>query len=136
MDRNWAVQPRTVDAWCRRCAVLISVGVLPSGCGGTSVESAAEIPADCVGDYRGNFAGDARGTLTGNLGSSATFRVTFVQTSTGQSASGSGTIEEDGTIELVLGPNSVTGVFNFNQCRATGDWVAGETNGNWNATRR
>ena len=48
-------------------------------------------------------------------------------------ATGSGSVAEDGGIAVVLGPNSVTGRFNFARCRATGDWVAGEARGTWNA---
>lgn len=106
------------------------------GAGGTTGGGVADVPEDCVGNYDGSFGGDIRGDLTGTLDSRAGFLVTFVQTGTEQSFTGSGSVAKDGSIEVVLGPNRVTGRFNFTRCRATGDWVAGEAHGSWNAARR
>ena len=125
--------------WNRQGRVSVSIGGLVlgvAGCGGTVSETPADVPDNCVGSYRGSFAGDIRGSLNGRLGSDAHFSVTFVQSGNGDSATGSGDVEEDGSIEVVLGPNHVIGSFNFDRCRATGDWVAGEAAGSWTATRR
>lgn len=116
------------------CAWALSISLV--GCGGTVVEGtepAVEVPNECIGDYDGSFNGDLRGRLTGSLDAKAGFTVTFVQSGNGQSATGSGSVAEDGGIEVLLGPNSVTGRFDFDRCRATGDWVAGEVHGSWNA---
>lgn len=120
---------RGAARWVLCCGLLAS-------CGGNVNEVTAEVPEACQGAYTGTFGGDVRGTLTGSLSSNATFSVTFTQTSTSQSASGSGKIAEDGSIAFSLGPNEVTGSFNFGRCRATGDWVSGETSGTWRADRR
>lgn len=131
MVRGW-------DKWrIGRSALALLLGL--SGCGGTVVDGSegtdgsADVPDDCVGDYEGNFDGDIRGRLTGHLDSNADFQVTFVQSGNGQSATGTGSVAKDGGIEVVLGPNSVTGRFNFARCRASGDWLLGEAQGGWNA---
>jgi len=103
---------------------------------GSSTDGTADVPNECVGSYDGNFTGDVRGKLTGNLNANADFEVTFTQADTGLSATGSGSVAEDGKIEVILGPNRVTGRFNFDRCRAKGDWVTGEAVGSWNAVRR
>jgi len=126
-------------------ALLVSL----AGCGGTVEEStdATEasngsngtggtptIPNKCVGNYQGSFAGDIRGNLTGTLDAHADFEVTF-GLSDGQTASGSGSVDEDGKIEVVLGANRVTGRLNLNRCRATGNWIFGDARGTWEADR-
>jgi hypothetical protein len=125
--------------WSRQVRVNVSIGTLAlgiAGCGGSVTETPVDVPDDCVGSYEGSFAGDIRGSLTGRLGSDARFSVTFVQSGNGQTASGSGDVEEDGSIEVVLGPNHVIGSFNFGRCRASGDWVAGDAAGSWTASRK
>ena len=107
-----------------------------NGSNGSSTDGTADVPNECVGSYDGNFTGDVRGKLTGHLNANADFEVTFTQADTGLSATGSGSVAEDGKIEVILGPNRVTGRFNFDRCRAKGDWVTGEAVGNWNAERR
>lgn len=106
------------------------------GCGGTATEATADIPDECIGEYAGTYSGDLRGTLEGSLDAAAVFTATFVQTSTGQSATGSGNIDEDGAISLALGPHQVVGTFNFNRCRATGTWSSGELGGSWTTTKQ
>ena len=139
MVRSWG-RTMSVKGWSVQCGVrALSVWAWSScllACGGTTVEAVADVPDSCVGAYAGSFTGDVKGTLDGDLGADATFEVTFVQTSTQQSFSGSGSVAEDGTIEVALGPNSVRGTFNFDQCKAKGAWNAGEINGNWSATKR
>jgi hypothetical protein len=132
-----------MSRWLGGSALALMLGV--TGCGGTVVDGTedtastgstgggADVPSDCVGAYEGDFVGDIRGRLTGNLAANADFEVTFVQSGTDQSFTGSGSVADDGKIEVVLGPNSVTGRFNFARCRANGDWVAGEARGSWNA---
>lgn len=132
-----------VSRWLGGSTLVLVLGL--TGCGGTVVEGSEDtagtgstgggghVPNDCVGAYEGSFGGDIRGRLLGNLAANADFEVTFVQSGNDQSFTGSGSVAEDGGIEVVLGPNSVTGRFNFARCRATGDWVAGEAHGNWNA---
>jgi len=158
MVRVRMVRGRMVKAWdkwrlCRRWGEVGSVGALLvslAGCGGTVIEEDTDateasngssgtgstpiVPPDCVGNYRGTFAGDIRGNLTGTLDARADFEVTFGLTN-GQNATGSGSVADDGTIEVVVGTNRVTGQFNFKRCKATGDWVFGEAQGSWNAAR-
>lgn len=137
------------NQWRFALGVVLGLGL--SGCGGTVIEEGedggetgssgtgggtADVPKDCVGNYEGSFDGDIRGRLTGSLDADADFVVTFAQPGNGQSATGSGSVAKDGRIAVVLGPNSVTGRFNFDRCRASGDWVMGEARGGWNATRR
>jgi hypothetical protein len=128
-EKGWSVWcgARLLLGWVLSCLLL--------ACGGTTVEAVADVPDNCVGAYSGNFSGDIKGTLDGDLGADASFQVTFVQTSTGQSVSGSGSVAEDGTIEVALGPNVVSGAFNFDQCKAKGVWNAGDNNGSWAAAR-
>ena len=114
--------------------LALAMGLM--GCGGTSTSASADIPEECVGNYMGSFSGDSNGTLTGSLAADAEFTVTFLQTSTNQSATGSGSIQENGSIEIALGPNSVTGTFRFAQCRASGQWSTGVAKGSWSATKR
>ncbi|HEY6728951.1 MAG TPA: hypothetical protein VI197_33305 [Polyangiaceae bacterium] len=133
-----------MSSWSGASILALLLGL--TACGGTVVEGAeddastgstggvADVPSDCVGAYDGNFGGDIRGSLMGNLKANADFEVTFVQSGNDQSFTGSGSVAEDGKIEVVLGPNSVTGRFNFARCRANGNWVAGEARGSWNAT--
>jgi len=160
MVRVWMVSARMVDArskwWLRRRWGLVgSVGALLlslAGCGGTVEEGTDAtdatsgsngsngtggtpiVPDKCVGNYQGSFAGDIRGNLTGALDAHADFDVTF-GLSDGQTASGSGSVADDGTIDVAVGANRVTGQFNFNRCRASGDWVFGEARGTWKAAR-
>ena len=117
-------------------SVWLALALGLTGCGGTTASESADIPEECVGSYKGTFSGDAKGTLTGTLDRDAEFSVTFVQTSTNQSATGSGNIQEDGSIDIALGPNRITGTFRFAQCKASGQWVTGATKGNWSASRR
>ena len=133
-----------------RFALGVVLGLGLSGCGGTVIEEedggdtggtgtsggSADVPKDCVGNYKGSFDGDIRGSLTGRLDADADFVVTFAQSGNGQSATGSGSVAKDGRIAVALGPNSVTGRFNFDRCHASGDWVMGEARGGWNATRQ
>lgn len=129
------------NQWCLALGLMLGL----SGCGGTVVEDtdatdatgttggSADVPEDCIGGYAGSFDGDIRGSLTGSLNADANFVVTFVQSGNGQTATGSGSVAKDGGIEVVLGPNSVTGRFDFTRCRATGDWVMAEARGDWKA---
>jgi hypothetical protein len=147
--RLWMVD-RMVSAWGARNQRCLALGLVlgVAGCGGTVVEPSedsgaagtsggtADVPVNCVGNYEGSFEGDIRGRLTGSLDANADFVVTFELSGTGQSATGSGNVGADGRIEVVLGANSVTGRFNFNRCRANGDWVMGEARGDWNAKRQ
>lgn len=156
MVRVWMVSGRMVKAWDKwrlgmRRGAIGSVGVLLvslAGCGGTVIEEDTDateasngssgtgntpiVPEDCVGNYQGTFAGDIRGNLTGTLDAHADFEVTFGLTN-GQNATGSGSVADDGTIEVVVGTNRVTGRFNFKRCKASGDWLFGEARGSWNA---
>lgn len=141
MMGGWLVRWSKGDRWGAALTLVLAA----TACGGTVVESTddtasagstggADVPPDCVGAYAGNFDGDLRGRLTGNLHPDADFEVTFVQAGTNQGFTGSGSVDKDGKIEVVFGPNSVTGRFNFKRCRANGNWAAGEARGNWNAT--
>ncbi|HEU5073561.1 MAG TPA: hypothetical protein VFU02_05300 [Polyangiaceae bacterium] len=138
MVRAWGKWNQWSSGTVRRMAgSAVALTISLASCGGTVVEGTeppADVPDECIGDYEGSFSGDLRGRLTGSLDANAGFTVTFVQSGNGQSATGSGNIAEDGGIEVLLGPNSVTGRFKFDRCRATGDWVAGEARGSWNAT--
>lgn len=130
-------QMKKSDGWGRPpSTVWLAIAIGLAGCGGTSTSASADIPDECLGNYTGSFSGDSNGTLTGSLDADAEFTVTFLQTSTNQSASGSGNIQENGAIEIVLGPNRVTGTFRFAQCRASGQWATGATNGSWSASKR
>ena len=44
-------------------------------------------------------------------------------------------VADDGTIEVVVGANRVIGRFNFDRCRANGDWIFGDARGTWKAAR-
>jgi len=148
MVRGWDKWSQWWPGVSRGTASALALVLGLTGCGGTVVEDtedtantgstgstggSADVPEDCIGAYEGSFGGDIRGRLVGNLDAGADFEVTFVQSGTDQSFTGSGSVAADGKIEVVLGPNSVTGRFNFTRCRATGDWVAGEAHGSWNA---
>ncbi len=124
--------------WKQRAvaAAALVVGYPPLGCGGTTTSASPEVPEECVGAYTGSYSGDVSGNIKGKLSDDARFSITFVQRGSEQGVTGTGSLDDDGEIGLQLGPNSVTGTFNFNRCRATGRWASGASEGNWTVTKQ
>jgi hypothetical protein len=101
------------------------------GCGGSAVdETEGDNAPDCVGSYSGTYAGDVRGTIDGTLSRRWTFTVTFSPNNSDTSYTIEGSVDEDGQISE---GDALSGTFNFNRCRANGEWNTGEADGTWNA---
>jgi hypothetical protein len=100
-------------------------------CGGTATD------AQCAGDYAGSYSGSASGTLSARIHVDRSFSVTFTPESAGSGMSGEGEIDEDGSIDVNVGANRVTGELDFANCTARGNWSLGSVaSGNWQARRR
>jgi hypothetical protein len=118
-------------------ALAASLGLSFQACGGSAVDEVGEVDRDagpdCTGSYSGTYDGDVLGTLEGTLTSTRSFSVTFSPNNSDTSYTISGSIGEDGSIDISQG-GSLTGTFNFNRCRASGRWNTGEAAGTWTAT--
>lgn len=114
----------------------ISIGgalVLALACGGQTAD--AEHIGSCAGDYEGIYKGDVTGVLSGLLEPSGRFTVSFRQSGSMIALSGSGKVEEDGSIDIVIQENTITGTLNTERCSAKGKWRFIGASGTWEASK-
>ncbi|HEX9619767.1 MAG TPA: hypothetical protein VF989_06515 [Polyangiaceae bacterium] len=114
----------------------IGVG-LALGAAGVAACGGSAVLTECVGEYTGTFSGSSSGTLSGRVNDDRSFAVSFQPEGSASSMSGEGEIGDDGSIDLGVGVNRVTGQLDFSRCTARGNWSIGSAaGGNWQARRR
>ena len=117
-----------------RHLVLAALALVASqaACGG---DGAKKTRADCVGAYAGTFQSTSvlpvSGTLTGTLAADGTFSAVFMATGLQAMFSGSGTVNEDGTVNINAQGTTVTGTINFDSCDGSGMWMYSAFAGTW-----
>ncbi|HEY8943509.1 MAG TPA: hypothetical protein VIM73_04565 [Polyangiaceae bacterium] len=125
---------RSIHPAARTIAALL-FGFAATGCGGKDSGGALdpEQLAACAGTYSGTYSGPVSGTLAGTLDAEGRFTAMF---SGAASASGSGNVREDGSIQFSAGENRVDGSLDVDDCTAGGTWRYGSSaSGTWEMSK-
>jgi len=102
-----------------------------SGCGSDDNGGGVGTAASCAGNYAGAYSGDSSGTVTGTLATDGSIQASFLQSGSTAPISGTGALQPNGSMSLVIGGNYVTGTLDAS-CHAAGTWnYPGVGQGNW-----
>jgi hypothetical protein len=98
--------------------ILVLTPLLAAGCGPSATL------ADCVGALAGTYDGAMNGSIDAQLLDDGTLRVTFYNPDGSVAEEGSADVQDSGGLAGSAGDLDFTGLFDFDSCSATGDWLS------------